>query len=147
MIGVYGSDDLSIATPGSTGNRVVICPDAGAEKRIQKLGLPYVMATKVRDAKTGNIIATRLFDEDEQGVSRVAGKDTIIVDDICEGGRTFIELAKVLKAHGAATVALYVTHGIFSKGHQCFRGLIEDIYHYNYDTRSVECLSLKRGDA
>ena len=33
--------------------------------------------------------------------------------DICDGGRTFIELAKVLKDNGAKRVTLYVTHGIF----------------------------------
>ena len=41
----------------------------------------------------------------------------IIVDDICDGGRTFIELAKAI--HGSrptAEVYLVVTHGIFSNG-------------------------------
>jgi ribose-phosphate pyrophosphokinase len=125
------------------GSKLVICPDAGAEKRIQKLRVPYVMATKIRDVKTGDIIDTKLYDYE----NKVPGKDVIIIDDICDGGRTFIELAKVLKAHGAASVSLYVTHGIFSKGHAVFQRLIDDVYHFDYETGSIECLSLKKGDA
>ena len=44
------------------------------------------------------------------------GRNCLIVDDICDGGGTFIPLAKKLKNAGAKTVTLYVTHGIFSKG-------------------------------
>jgi ribose-phosphate pyrophosphokinase len=43
-------------------------------------------------------------------------KHVIIVDDICDGGRTFIELAKVLKSNKVKNITLFVTHGIFSKG-------------------------------
>ena len=39
-----------------------------------------------------------------------------MIDDICDGGRTFIECAKLLKAAGVGSMALYVSHGIFSKG-------------------------------
>ncbi len=116
------------------GDKLVVCPDAGAEKRILKLKRPYVMATKVRDVETGDILETRLYGD-------VEGRDCIIVDDICDGGRTFIELAKVLKAAGANTVDLYVTHGIFSKGMSVFGGLIDNVYHCNYQTGVVEkCL-------
>jgi ribose-phosphate pyrophosphokinase len=37
-----------------------------------------------------------------------------VVDDICDGGATFIELAKHLS--NPASLTLCVTHGIFSKG-------------------------------
>lgn len=103
------------------GDKLVICPDAGAEKRILKLKKPYVMATKVRDVETGDIIETKLYGD-------VSGRECIIVDDICDGGRTFIELAKVLKVAGAASVDLYVTHGLFTKGMDVFTGLIDSIY-------------------
>jgi phosphoribosylpyrophosphate synthetase len=42
------------------------------------------------------------------------GRDCIIVDDICDGGRTFIEIAKQLPNTNSLT--LVITHGIFSKG-------------------------------
>jgi len=38
------------------------------------------------------------------------------VDDICDGGGTFIGLAKALKQKNAGNLYLAVSHGIFSKG-------------------------------
>ncbi len=110
-------------------DKLLICPDAGAEKRILKLKTPYVMATKVRDVETGEIKSTKVYAKEEE----IAGRVCIIVDDICDGGRTFIELAKVLRELGAASVELYVTHGIFSKGFDVFKGLIDKV-HYFYHT-------------
>ena len=41
----------------------------------------------------------------------------LIVDDICDGGATFIELGKLLKEHYPNnTLFLVVTHGFFTKG-------------------------------
>lgn len=96
----------------------LVSPDAGAEKKINKLakalgawGLtpPVHYARKKRNLATGEITATEID-------GNFAGKDLVIVDDICDGGRTFIELAKVLKEKGAGKLVLYVSHGIFSKG-------------------------------
>lgn len=111
----------------SRGELTLVAPDAGAAKKTQKLaeafgGEPQVIqAHKVRNPKTGDIVATEL-----QG--QVKGKKVLIADDICDGGRTFIELAKVLKSEGAAEISLFVTHGIFSKGLDAFEGLIDNIY-------------------
>jgi ribose-phosphate pyrophosphokinase len=52
----------------------------------------------------------RVYEDDLQG------KDCLIVDDICDGGGTFIGLAKELKKHNAGNLYLSVSHGIFSKG-------------------------------
>lgn len=40
----------------------------------------------------------------------------LIVDDICDGGGTFIGLAEELKRKNAGKIYLAVSHGIFSKG-------------------------------
>ena len=40
----------------------------------------------------------------------IAGKKVLIVDDICSRGGTFYHSAKALKAAGAKSVSLYVTH-------------------------------------
>jgi ribose-phosphate pyrophosphokinase len=41
----------------------------------------------------------------------------VIIDDICDGGRTFIELAKAIKEQREGVeIYLVVTHGIFSAG-------------------------------
>ena len=53
----------------------------------------------------------------------------IILDDICDGGRTFIELAKELrKVYGECYIALVVTHGIFSKGLDVILEHLDDVY-------------------
>lgn len=90
-----------------------ISPDAGAYKKLSKLITKdgrIAIGVKNRDI-TGKITHTDIFSP-----VPIEGKDCIIVDDICDGGRTFIELAKVLKTKGANKVMLYVTHGIFSQG-------------------------------
>lgn len=109
------------------GQLTLISPDAGASKKTLKLAQQYagkvevIQANKQRNLATGEIVKTEILCD-------VAGKDLLIVDDICDGGRTFIELAKVLKENGANSIALFVTHGIFSKGLTVFDGLIDTIY-------------------
>lgn len=108
-------------------NTILVSPDAGAVKKsfkiAQRFGLPLITATKHRDVSTGEITGTSLND----GIS-IEDKDLIIVDDICDGGRTFIELAKVLRAYKPRSISLYVTHGIFSKGIDVFQGVIDRVF-------------------
>ncbi|NRB79621.1 MAG: ribose-phosphate pyrophosphokinase [Saccharospirillaceae bacterium] len=111
----------------AVGGLTLVSPDAGASKKTMKIAEAFsnksevFQAQKVRDLKTGKIIKTQIDDD-------VAGKDILIADDICDGGRTFIELAKVLKQNGAKKITLFITHGIFSKGLDVFDGLIDVIY-------------------
>ena len=105
----------------------LISPDAGATKKTQNVAkffggsIEVLQAEKVRDLSTGAITHTDLHGD-------VAGKDVLIVDDICDGGRTFLELANILKKKGSKSISLFVTHGIFSKGLAVFDGFIDSIY-------------------
>lgn len=95
----------------------LVSPDAGAEKKIHDVAKklkPQLVVTmsKERDVTNGNIIGIRLNGDK----SAVEGKRCLIVDDLCDGGGTFIAAAAELKAYGAASVDLWVTHGLFSKG-------------------------------
>lgn len=119
----------------------LVSPDAGAEKKVfdvaKKLGYNSVIrASKVRNVATGKIEKTTLIDHVP------ADKATLlIVDDICDGGRTFIELAKAIQNEcGVCTPAiyLYVTHGIFSAGMEVFEGYIDKIYVHNLMNDSVK---------
>ncbi len=91
----------------------LVSPDKGATEKTQAVadafGFDVITCSKVRDPKSGQITHSEVHGD-------VRGKDLIILDDICDGGRTFTELAKVLKGHEAGYLYLYVTHGIFSKG-------------------------------
>lgn len=106
-------------------NTIYIAPDAGAYKKVMQVAAhfrrPCIQASKIRNTTTGEITGTEVH-----GVLH-ADHHYLIVDDICDGGRTFIELAKELKK-SSAKVDLYVTHGIFSKGFAVFDGLIDTIY-------------------
>jgi ribose-phosphate pyrophosphokinase len=96
-------------------NPTVICyPDKGARDRYVSF-LRYkrtIHAEKVRDQSTGQITILDIVGELEETDS------VLIIDDICDGGMTFIKLAEKLKGK-CTNVDLYVTHGIFSKGPGC----------------------------
>lgn len=121
-----------LRSPGSKGEDILVCPDAGARKKILKVAQAagykdIIYADKVRDVATGKITGTTLNLHGDEYFDR----DFLIVDDICDGGYTFIELAKELKRFTSGKIKLYVTHGIFSKGLFVFDGLIDEIYTAN----------------
>ncbi len=94
---------------------VLISPDGGALKKIYKVseylgGIDVVECSKKRDVKTGKLSGFRVYEEN------LSGKHCVIVDDICDGGGTFLGLAKALKEKDAGKLSLIVSHGIFSKG-------------------------------
>ena len=92
----------------------LVAPDAGAIKQVQILSnlyqIPMVRADKTRSLKTGDITGTEVYIED------LTDAKVLIVDDLCQGGRTFDELSKALKKKNCKTIHLYVTHGFFSNG-------------------------------
>lgn len=110
----------------------LVSPDAGAYKKIfdvaKKFGINRIItANKVRDMKTGNIIRTEIPTLDQHNDLKY-----VIIDDICDGGRTFIELAKAIKgSRPSAKVYLVVTHGIFSAGFKELSQYFESIYTTN----------------
>jgi ribose-phosphate pyrophosphokinase len=90
----------------------LICyPDAGARTKYSEVypGLPFIYGEKVRDQKSGQISDYRLAGDP-------SGKKILIIDDICDGGATFILLTKELLNKGALSVSLFVSHGLFSRG-------------------------------
>jgi ribose-phosphate pyrophosphokinase len=96
-------------------NVKLISPDGGALKKIYKVsevlgGVEVVECSKSRDVKTGKLTGFKAYTDD------LGGQDCLIVDDICDGGGTFIGLANELKQKNAGKLYLAVTHGIFSKG-------------------------------
>lgn len=99
---------------------VLVSPDAGAYKKIFDVARKFdirniVTATKHRDIKSGKITHTEIPDLSVSLLSKEL--KYVIIDDICDGGRTFVELAKAIhKIHPTAEVYLVVTHGIFSNG-------------------------------
>lgn len=109
-------------------NTILVAPDAGALKKVRDAAEVFgfkrvVCAEKVRNTETGEITGTRVNFSDHVG-----NKNFLILDDICDGGRTFIELAKVLRPLTDGKINLCVSHGIFSKGADVFVGIIDQVF-------------------
>lgn len=100
----------------------VIAPDAGASKRAgimaKQLGIPVVQAWKKRDTATGKLTGF--------GMENVMKGRVLVVDDMCDGGGTFLGLADVLDSQGHIA-DLYVTHGLFTQGTEKLRQRYENI--------------------
>lgn len=109
----------------------LIIPDTGATKKAQALqkSLNFkdaVQCNKIRDTKTGDLTGFKVYDYLHFGDA-----PCIIVDDICDGGGTFIGLAEKLKEYNAGDLYLFVTHGIFSKGFEELLKFFTKIYYTN----------------
>lgn len=115
--------------PMSPDEFVFVSPDAGALKKIYKAAekVGYVgnvlICTKDRDT------AGKLSKVTVPYISVDSTKDLIIIDDLCDGGRTFIEIAKKMKdASYTSKIYLVVTHGVFSQGFDELSKYIDRIY-------------------
>lgn len=113
---------------------ILVSPDAGASKKIYKVAeqIGYkgdiITCSKDRDAE-GKLTKTVVpYKHSIHG-----DKDIIIIDDICDGGATFINIAKELKKNHdrkpfKGKIYLIVTHGIFSKGFEELNQYFDGIY-------------------
>lgn len=90
-------------------NLVLFTPDEGAMKRYSDYEVfknhPSTFGIKNRDWKTSKILSYDILHPEV-----VKDKDVLIIDDICSFGGTFYHAAQVLKAAGARSVSLFVTH-------------------------------------
>jgi|APTNR8051073442_1049403.scaffolds.fasta_scaffold00075_96 ribose-phosphate pyrophosphokinase len=69
-----------------------------------------LVCKKERNPKNG-----KLFIEVPENVE-VKGRVCVIVDDICDGGGTFLPIIENLRVRGAKRIVLAVSHGLFTKG-------------------------------
>jgi ribose-phosphate pyrophosphokinase len=113
----------------------LISPDAGSAKKIEKLfdttGLfdtvVYCNKRRVNGEVRIDYIHNNLMD-----------MTAIVVDDICDGGRTFIELGKKLRERHVDQMHLFVSHGIFSNGVE----KLKEMYKYIGTTNSMNTESM-----
>lgn len=124
---------------------VLICPDAGASKKVNEYPQwnknikEVVYCNKKRELSTGSL-TLEVTDPD-----KCKGRNCVIIDDICDGGATFLAIANQIQPKH---LTLIVTHGIFSKGfaalEQKFNEIIvSDSYRRNYDNHIVKTLTVK----
>ena len=119
---------------------LLICPDAGAAKKIGKYFdwnknlKDIVYCSKNRDLATGKLTLEVLEPE------LCANRNCVIIDDICDGGATFLAIAEKIKPKH---LTLIVTHGIFSKGFAALEEkfneiIVSDSYCRSYGSRIVK---------
>lgn len=122
---------------------VLVSPDGGALKKVYKLsgylgGVPVVECSKRRNVSTGELSGFTVYAED------IKGKHVAIVDDICDGGGTFLGLAKALKEKEVGKLSLIVSHGLFSKGFEDLNQWFDHIFTTNSckDFKEIEQIKL-----
>lgn len=106
-------------TRGSEGRYdFLIAPDAGAAKKVEKCRLAH---EEVFGTSPGILVAHKVRKEGKVVVALdvcgLTGKRVCVIDDICDGGATFISLAECFNGSHPVepeTLDLYVSHGIFS---------------------------------
>lgn len=126
-------------------NVKLISPDGGALKKIYKVseflgGVEVVECSKSRDVKTGKLSGFKVYNDDLEGM------DCLIVDDICDGGGTFVGLAEELKKKNAGKLYLAVSHGIFNKGFEvldCFDKIFTTNSFKDFDGENVEVIKFE----
>ncbi|AWN03991.1 phosphoribosyl pyrophosphate transferase [Rhodococcus phage Peregrin] len=113
--------------------QMVIAPDKGAATRAaqwaNKLNVPLIQAGKKRDPKTGKLSGFECEDFELPDYSNV-----LIVDDICDGGGTFVGLVDELKTqpkHQLLRFYLFTTHGIYSQGTAKLKSRFSEIWTTN----------------
>lgn len=117
----------------------LISPDAGSEKKVMSIAKKFcinsvIYFSKLRDISTGKI-SDLSISRDE---NKIKNGKYIVIDDICDGGGTFISLAKSNLLNDVR-IDLYITHGIFSKGTE------ELLKHYNKIICTDSVISEKPG--
>jgi ribose-phosphate pyrophosphokinase len=111
----------------------LVFPDAGAQKKRPDYerhsifdACNFATGSKLRDSATGALSG---FDVD---ILDFQGEDVMIVDDICDGGGTFLGLGSVLKSRNCGKMSLYTTHGIYSKGKEALNAMFDGgVFCYN----------------
>lgn len=155
-------------------NCTLVSPDAGARKRVNACAhghsvVDIIEAEKMRDPVTGDITGTvvhglpTMAEHLKKAYANTLSNTYLIVDDICDGGRTFTEIAKAIRAHYdtewsgermfkhgfshypiVPQIYLYVTHGIFSKGLGVLKdGGIDAVYTPNSFPTTADRLDLE----
>lgn len=126
---------------------VLICPDAGAAKKVEQYFawnnnlVDIVYCNKKRDLSNGRLVLDVLHPE------LCRNRNCVIIDDLCDGGATFLAIAEQV---AAAHLTLIVTHGVFSKGFTQLATkfdhiICSDSYNKIYDAAFVQTVHFDYG--
>lgn len=126
----YIEQYLRALLPADSPSRAVwlVAPDAGAAPKVRGYleelhakGMPVagvIQCQKRRDPVTGRLDGFELYRYYSRALKWSPSDLFVVVDDICDGGGTFLGVAQVLREQfqADAELHLFTTHGIYSKG-------------------------------
>lgn len=94
----------------NTGNLIMAAPDAGGAKRANSYAkrLDVGLAICHKQRKKANEVAEMTV------IGDVAGKDVILVDDMCDTAGTLTKAADLFMEKGAKSVRAFCTHAVLS---------------------------------
>jgi ribose-phosphate pyrophosphokinase len=118
-------------------HNAIVAPDKGAVEKA-KFTQPDALHINLDKVREGFNV---FVDIAEDKHNKIIGS-ACVVDDICDGGATFISAAQILRKTQPHMTALnlYVTHGIFSKGVDKLLEYYDNIYCYNIMSSDEEVL-------
>jgi len=123
------------------GDLVFVSPDAGAQKRAN-LAMDVIQpsASILTAAKKRGVDGKISNTEVPLEAYHYRNKKVILVDDICDGGATFTNIASQIKKIYNVEIYLIVTHGIFSKGYEKLSECID----YVLTTNSYQDVNIEK---
>ena len=103
----------------------VCFPDKGAFTRYASnmLMRPYIVCSKVRDVETGKITSFSI----DKVCEYKEGNEIIVVDDLCDGGGTFVGIAVKLRELKPSKLILAVTHAVQKEGIERVSGFYDKV--------------------
>ena len=99
---------------------IIVFPDEGAKERykfdLYRNGSDFY-CRKRRDPETGQILSLELDEHADNVVERHPGKPFLVLDDLCDGGGTFVRVADILAERWPERERhIFVTHMVNAKG-------------------------------
>jgi len=89
---------------------MIVSPDVGGVARARAIASRLDVELAIIDKRRERAGASEVMNV----IGDVRGKSCILVDDLVDSGGTLINAAVALKARGAQSVDVYVTHGVLS---------------------------------
>ncbi len=113
---------------GWTVDYQLVLPDAGAVERYEYLNKDSISCSKVRDTATGKILEIKIDNPE-----KLDGRPLMIIDDLCDGGRTFCGIAECFKKIGIPKdrLNISVVHMVNHKGIENLSRTFNHVYFTN----------------
>lgn len=112
---------LSLRKPLDIFDMKLVAPDKGAQERYSADF--YVVCKKVRDEKTG-----KLLDFEVEELKPCENEDLLVVDDLCDGGGTFVGLAPKLRELNPKSLNLCIVHAVQVEGIRNVARYYDNVY-------------------